>query len=257
MTPNRTLPPAAAAARIASLLITLAGLAIAIGGQWLWRHRRQIGAALVATAAATYSAGAWLRQQIEALATDSARRIPAQPITALSPITATLAAAWGLVDRFTTTRAKRAQQALLADIANAYGLEPRDLLRPIEFGYSTAAVAAAWGLVDRGAMTRSDRARQALLADIASDFGLELRDLLRPIGFGYSAAAVAAAWELANRVTTARTKRSQWARLRTRLTQQPNAARAHDLELRAPLIPQTELAYPHEWARRHGWTLVE
>ena len=157
MTPNRTLPPAAAAARIASLLITLAGLAIAIGGQWLWRHRRQIGAALVATAAATYSAGAWLRQQIEAMAADSARRLPSQPVAAVAPITATLAAAWGLVDRGTMTRAKR----------------------------------------------------------------------------------------------------SQWARLRARLTQQPNAARAHDLELRAPGIPQTELAYPHEWARRHGWTLVE
>ncbi len=108
------------------------------------------------------------------MAADSARRLPAQPIAALAPITATLAAAWGLVDRFTTTRAKRAQQALLADIANAYGLEPRDLLRPIEFGYSTAAVAAAWGLVDRGAMTRSDRARQALLADIASNLGDDL-----------------------------------------------------------------------------------
>ncbi len=207
MTPNRTLPPATAAARIAPLLLALAGLAIAAGSQWLWRHRRQIGAALVATAAATYSAGAWLRQQIEAMAADSARRLPAQPIAALAPITATLA--------------------------------------------------AAWGLVDRGTMTRSDRARQALLADIASDFGLELRDLLRPIGFGYSAAAVAAAWELANRVTTARTKRSQWARLRTRLTQQPNAARAHDLELRAPLIPQTERARLYQWARRHGWTVVE
>ena len=207
MTPNRTLPPATAAARIAPLLLALAGLAIAAGSQWLWRHRRQIAAALVAAVATTYSAGAWGRQQIEAMAADSARRLPAQPIAALAPITATLA--------------------------------------------------AAWGLVDRGTMTRSDRARQALLADIASDFGLELRDLLRPIGFGYSAAAVAAAWELANRVTTARTKRSQWARLRTRLTQQPNAARAHDLELRAPLIPQTERARLYQWARRHGWTVVE
>ena len=157
MTPNRTLPPATAAARIAPLLLALAGLAIAAGSQWLWRHRRQIAAALVAAVATTYSAGAWLRQQIEAMAADSARRLPAQPIAALAPITATLAAAWGLADR----------------------------------------------------------------------------------------------------VITARTKRSQWARLRTRLTQQPNAARAHDLELRAPLIPQTERARLYQWARRHGWTVVE
>ncbi len=157
MTPNRTLPPATAAARIAPLLLALAGLAIAAGSQWLWRHRRQIAAALVAAVATTYSAGAWGRQQIEAMAADSARRLPAQPIAALAPITATLAAAWGLADR----------------------------------------------------------------------------------------------------VITARTKRSQWARLRTRLTQQPNAARAHDLELRAPLIPQTERARLYQWARRHGWTVVE
>ncbi len=154
---TKTLPPATAAARIAFLLLALAGLAIAIGSQWLWRHRRRIVASLVAAVATTYAAGARLRQHVEALATDAARRLPSQPVAAVAPITATLAAAWGLVDRGTMTRAKR----------------------------------------------------------------------------------------------------SQWARLRARLTQQPNAARAHDLELRAPGIPQTELAYPHEWARRHGWTLVE
>jgi hypothetical protein len=157
MTPNRTLPPATAAARIAPLLLQLAALAIAAGGQWLWRHRRQIGAALITTTAATYAAGAWGRQQVVALATDSARRLPAQPVSALAPITATLAAAWGLVD-----------------------------------------------------------------------------------------------W-----VTTAQAKRSQWARLRPRLTQQPNAAKAHGLELRAPGIPKIELADLHEWALRHGWTWVE
>jgi len=86
--PSRTLPPATAAARIAPLLLALAGLAIAIGGLWLWRHRRQIGAALVATAAATYLAVVWCRLQVEALAADSARRLPAQPVAALAPITA-------------------------------------------------------------------------------------------------------------------------------------------------------------------------
>jgi hypothetical protein len=119
--PSQTLPPATAAARIAFLLLALAGLAIAIGGQWLWRHRRQIGAALVTAVATTYAAGAWGRQQIESLATDSARRLSAQPIAALAPITATLAAAWGLVDRGTMTRSDRARQALLADIASNLG----------------------------------------------------------------------------------------------------------------------------------------
>jgi hypothetical protein len=118
---SRTLHPAAAAARIAPLLITLAGLAIAIGSQWLWRHRRQIAAALVAAVAATYAAVVWCREQIEALAADSARRLPSQPVAAVAPITATLAAAWGLVDRATMTRGHRAQRALLADIASNLG----------------------------------------------------------------------------------------------------------------------------------------
>jgi len=135
-TQSRTLPPATAAARVALLLLALAGLAIAIGSQWLWRHRRQIGAALVAAMATTYAAVAWGRQQIEALATDSARRLPAQPIAALAPITATLAAAWGLVDRGTMTRAKRAQWARLTDVASAYDLDLRDLQRPITRRYS-------------------------------------------------------------------------------------------------------------------------
>jgi hypothetical protein len=80
----------------------MAGLAIAAGGLWLWRHRRQIAAALIAAVATTYSAGAWGRQQIEALAADSARRLPSQPVAAVAPITATIAAAWGLVDRSTS-----------------------------------------------------------------------------------------------------------------------------------------------------------
>jgi hypothetical protein len=142
MTPqSRTLPPATAAARIALLLLQLAALAIAAGGQWLWRHRQQIAAALVAAVATTYSAVAWGRQQIEALAADSARRLPSQPVPALAPITATLAAAWGLVDRGTMARAERAQWALLTDIASAYGLEPDDLLRPIKFRYFAASFA--------------------------------------------------------------------------------------------------------------------
>jgi hypothetical protein len=143
MTPQpRTLHPTTAAARIAPLLLALAALAIAAGGLWVWRHRQQIAAALVAAVATTYAAGAWGREQIEALAADSARRLPSQPVAAVAPITATIAAAWGLVDRAAMTRAERAQWALLTDIASDYGLEPGDLLRPIKRSYSAAAVAA-------------------------------------------------------------------------------------------------------------------
>jgi hypothetical protein len=173
MTPqSRTLHPATAAARIAPLLLQLAALAIAAGGQWLWRHRRQIGAALITTTAATYAAGAWGRQQVVALATDSARRLPAQPVPALAPITATLEAAWGLVDWVTMTRADRARRAQLADYDQrcaicCYTCGPADAafaIEPIEPG-------------------------EALLADIASAYGLELSDLQRPVPRRYSAAA--------------------------------------------------------------------
>ena len=150
MTPNRTLPPATAAARIAPLLLQLAALALAAGGLWLWHHRRQIAAALVATAATAYAAGAWCRLQVEALATDSARRLPAQPVAAVAPITATIAAAWGLVNRGTMARAERAQQAWLADIASVYNLELQELLQPVvaELLQRRYTCDMAWGRFD-------------------------------------------------------------------------------------------------------------
>ena len=120
MTPQfRTLHPAAAAARIAPLLLALAGLAIAAGGLWLWRHRQQIGAALVAAVATIYSAWAWCRQQIETLAADAARRLPAQPVAALAPITATLAAAWGLADQAASGPAPIKDDDLVSKIMKA------------------------------------------------------------------------------------------------------------------------------------------
>jgi hypothetical protein len=158
MTKSR-IHPTTAAARIAPLLITLAGLAIAAGGLWLWRHRQQIAAALVAAVATTYSAGAWGRQQIEALAADSARRLPSQPVAAVAPITATIAAAWRLVDRSAMARAERARRAHLADYdqrcaiccytcgpaAAAFAMEPiepgEELLSPIRYRSSNAASA--------------------------------------------------------------------------------------------------------------------
>ena len=139
MTKSRTLPPAAAAARIAPLLLQLAALAIAAGGQWLWRHRQQIGEALIAAVAATYAAVAWGLRQVEDLAADSARRLPAQPIAALAPITATLAAAWGLVDRGTMARADRARRARLVDIA----YEAR--CQASAYDLASAIIASAYG----------------------------------------------------------------------------------------------------------------
>jgi hypothetical protein len=146
MTKSRTLHPTAAAARIAPLLLQLAALAIAAGGQWLWRHRQQIAAALIAAVATTYSAVAWGRQQIEALAADSARRLPSQPVAAVAPITAGIAAAWGLVDRSTMARAERewanAAKAYYPEL-RARGLSPADALQWKEWAHRYG-----WTVVD-------------------------------------------------------------------------------------------------------------
>jgi hypothetical protein len=139
LTPQSRIHPTTAAARIAPLLLQLAALAIAAGSLWLWRHRQQIGAALVAAVAATYAAGAWCREQIEALAADSARRLPAQPVPALAPITAGVAAAWGLVDRATMARGRRAQRARMVDIA----YEAR--CQASAYGLASAIIASAYG----------------------------------------------------------------------------------------------------------------
>jgi hypothetical protein len=219
MTPqSRTLHPTTAAARIAPLLLQLAALAIAAGGLWLWRHRRQIGAALVTAAATTYAAGAWGRQQIEALAADSARRLPSQPVAAVAPITATIAAAWGLVDRGTSgpridwlqpasdemEKLKQFQETLLTDIASAYGLKPDDLLRPIRRRYSAASFAIE--PIEPG------------------------EELLSPIRYRSSSAASAIEpWQLQAVVRV-------------------NGTRG--------LSPSDALQC-REWAHRHGWTLVE
>jgi hypothetical protein len=175
LTPQSRIHPTTAAARIAPLLIALAGLAIAIACQWLWQHRRQIAAALITAAAATYAAGAWCREQIEALAADSARRLPAQPVAALAPITAGITAVWGLVDRSTMARAEQARRAQLADYdqrcaiccctcgpaAAAFAIEPiepgEELLSPIRYRSSNAASAIEPGRFQ--AVVRVDRRR--------------------------------------------------------------------------------------------------
>jgi hypothetical protein len=124
MTKSRTLPPATAAARIAPLLLALAGLAIAAGG-------------------------------LDLLPAPG----PGQPVAALAPITATIAAAWGLVARATMARAEQARRAQLADYdqrcaiccctcgpaAASFAIEPiepgEELLPPIRYRSSNAASA--------------------------------------------------------------------------------------------------------------------
>lgn len=84
------------------LLIFALVLAIEIA----WEHREQIQRAVVVSIAAviyaarlTFRAGRWTRQAVEGLSSRSAALLPHQPIPAIAPITATLAAAREALER--------------------------------------------------------------------------------------------------------------------------------------------------------------
>ena len=86
-------------ARFTATLLTMTGLALLAGGRWTWRHRQQIAAALVRAIAATivagqatYAAGRWCRLQLLALSDQAAVLTAGQPLPAVAPITAGLAA---------------------------------------------------------------------------------------------------------------------------------------------------------------------
>ena len=78
-----------------------------------YEHRAQIRAALIRAAAATYLAGTWTRRQavrtyeagqwarlqLEAISGRSTALLPAQPVPALAPITATITAAREALER--------------------------------------------------------------------------------------------------------------------------------------------------------------
>lgn len=88
-----------AGARVcAAALLILAAIA--------WEHRAQIRAALATAIAAaivaaelTYRAGRWTHRVIHRLSTRSVALLPVQPLPALAPITATLAAAREALER--------------------------------------------------------------------------------------------------------------------------------------------------------------
>lgn len=87
---------------VAQLLLTLAAMA----RLWLWEHRAEIRQAVVRTVAAAwvaaemaYRAGRWLRQEIERLNDESAAMVLDQPVAALAPITANLAALRAALER--------------------------------------------------------------------------------------------------------------------------------------------------------------
>lgn len=80
----------------AELLLMVAALAV----ETIYEHRQQIRAGLIRTAAALvlatiwcYRVGRWTRQAIHDLSVRSVAVLPAQPVPAVAPITATIQAA--------------------------------------------------------------------------------------------------------------------------------------------------------------------
>ena len=88
-----------AALTIAGACCQIIGLVMVAGAHWLWHHRQQIAAALIATIAAlvvaaqaTYAAGRWCRQRLLELSDQAARLTAAQPLPIVAPITASIEA---------------------------------------------------------------------------------------------------------------------------------------------------------------------
>ena len=81
------------ALRIARAICITTGLALLVAGRFIWQHRAEIRAAIVAAIAATYVAGAATRHAVDHLSRRSCTLLQAQPLPAVAPITATLQAA--------------------------------------------------------------------------------------------------------------------------------------------------------------------
>jgi hypothetical protein len=103
----------AAVARRCWITVQLITTALVLLAEIAWEHRAHIRQALVTAIAATYLAGQWTRQQaertlragawtrlqLERFSRRTAALLPQQPIEALAPITATLAAAREALER--------------------------------------------------------------------------------------------------------------------------------------------------------------
>lgn len=95
-----------AVGRVCWRTIQLIAFVLVLLSEIAWEHRQRIRQAVVAAIAAVilaaqlcYEAGCWTRQAIDRLSRRSAALLPQQPIPALAPITATLAAAREALER--------------------------------------------------------------------------------------------------------------------------------------------------------------
>jgi hypothetical protein len=95
-----------AVGRVCWLTIQLIAFVLVLLSEIAWEHRQQIRQAVVVAIAAvifaaqlSYEAGCWTHQAIDGLSRRSAALLPQQPVPAIAPITATLAAAREALER--------------------------------------------------------------------------------------------------------------------------------------------------------------
>lgn len=88
------------AIRVTTIAAELLLMVVALAAETIWEHRQQIRDGLIRAAAAlvlatlwTYRAGRWTRQALHDISTRSVAVLPAQPVPAVAPITATIQAA--------------------------------------------------------------------------------------------------------------------------------------------------------------------
>ena len=90
-------------ARIVAIVCVAIALVLLKVARFIWVHRREIRDAAIAAAAATYAAGRICRQELEAISARAAQLVhaePLQPLPALAPIVAPLAALREALERY-------------------------------------------------------------------------------------------------------------------------------------------------------------
>ena len=90
-------------ARVVAIVCVVIALVLLKVARFIWVHRKQIAAAARAAAVATYAAGSGCRQELEAISARAAELVhaePLQPLPALAPILAPLAALREALERY-------------------------------------------------------------------------------------------------------------------------------------------------------------
>jgi hypothetical protein len=93
----------AALARVVAIVCVVIALVLLKIARFIWVHRKQIAAAILSAAAATYAAGRLCRDELEAISARAAQLVhaePLQPLPALAPILAPLAALREALERY-------------------------------------------------------------------------------------------------------------------------------------------------------------